>query len=120
MYGPELRSCVFGAVVSVLLGAGGGLGWHYFSDSAGGRAAAAAATPLIQQDALQPSSSNPLAPTAGPTLEAPQFPGLSRYPQPVAYNGPPMTVDKAAGGNPRQKLRKAGSQREARSKSSDS
>jgi hypothetical protein len=120
MYGPELRTCVFGAVVSVLLGAGGGLGWHYFTDSVGGRAAAAATTPLIQQDVPQPSSSNPLAPTAGPILEAPQFPGLSRYPQPVAYNGPPMTVDKAAGGNPRQKLRKAGSQREARSKSSDS
>ena len=120
MYGPELRSCFFGAVVSVLLGAGGGLGWHYLSDSAGGRAAAATTTPLIQQDALQPSSSNPLAPTAGPILEAPQFPGLSRYPQPVAYNGPPMTVDKAAGGNPRQKLRRAGSQKDARSKSSDS
>jgi len=120
MYGPELRTCVFGAGVSVLLGASSGLGWHYFSDSAGGRPAAAVTTPLIQQDGPEPSSPTPLAPIAGPILEASQFPGLSRYPQPVAFNGPPLTVDKAAGGNPRQKLRKAGSQKDARSKSSDS
>jgi hypothetical protein len=120
MYAAELRTCVLGAVVSVLLGAGGGLGSYYFSDSAGGRAAAAATTPPDQEDAPQPSSSNPLASTPSPILDSPQFPGLSRYPQPGAYNGPPMTVDKAVGGNPRQKLRRAGSQKDARSKSSDS
>ena len=71
MYGSELRTCVLGAVVSVLLGAGGGLGWHYFSDSAGGRAVAAATTPLTQQDAPNSPSANPPAPTAGPVLEGP-------------------------------------------------
>jgi hypothetical protein len=58
MYGPELRTYALGAVVSVLLGAGTGFGWHYFADSAGRRVAAAPATPLAQQDAPNPASSN--------------------------------------------------------------
>ena len=36
MYGPDLRTYCLGAVVSVLLGTGIGLGWHYIADSAGG------------------------------------------------------------------------------------
>ena len=35
MYGSELRTYGLGAVVSMLLGAGIGFGWHYFVDSAG-------------------------------------------------------------------------------------
>ena len=35
MYGSELRTYSLSAVVSVLFGAGIGLGWHYFVDSAG-------------------------------------------------------------------------------------
>ena len=52
MYGSELRTCGLGAVVAVLLGTGVGVGWHYFADSASGRAMAAAPTPLAQQDTL--------------------------------------------------------------------
>jgi predicted negative regulator of RcsB-dependent stress response len=44
MYASELRTCAVGAVVAVLLGAGVGVGWHYFSDSASGRAVAAGRT----------------------------------------------------------------------------
>jgi len=33
----EVRTCGLSAVVAVLLGAGIGVGWHYFADSAGGR-----------------------------------------------------------------------------------
>ena len=47
MYDPELRICGLGAVVSVLLGAGIGFGWHQL-DNGGGRAAIAA-TPLAQR-----------------------------------------------------------------------
>jgi len=47
MYGSELRACGVGAVVSVLLGAGIGFGWHYL-DNGGGRAAIAT-TPLAQR-----------------------------------------------------------------------
>ena len=50
MYGSELRTCGLGAVVAVLLGAGVGVGWYYFTDSASGRVVAAAPTPLAQQD----------------------------------------------------------------------
>ena len=121
MYGPELRTYGLSAVVSVLLGAGMGLGWHYFADSAGGRAVAAATTQLAQQDAPpQPLSSNPPAAAESPVLNAPQFPGLSRYPQPAAHNGAAATVGRGAEGNSRQKLRKAVSQRDLRSRSSDS
>ena len=121
MYGPELRTCVFGAVVSVLLGAGGGFGWHYLADSAGGRAAAAATSSLnLQNAAPQPASSNPSATAESPALNTPQFPGLSRYPQPALYNSAAATVSKGAEGNSRHKLRRAASQRDPRSKSSES
>jgi hypothetical protein len=103
MLGPELRTYGLSAVVSVLLGAGIGLGWYYFADSAGGRVAAAA-TPLAQQAMSQPTFSNPPVLSEDPVLAAPPFPGLSHYPQPVAYNGPPMTVGKVARAPGRQKL----------------
>jgi hypothetical protein len=104
MYASELRTYGLSAVVSVLLGAGIGLGWHYFADSAGGRAVAAAATPLAQQDTSQPSFSNPPVLSEDPVLDAPPFPGLSHYPQPAVYNGPPMTVGKVARAPSRHKL----------------
>jgi len=50
MYASELRTCGLGAVVAVLLGAGVGVGWHYYADSVSGRAVFAAPTPLEQQD----------------------------------------------------------------------
>jgi hypothetical protein len=84
MYASELRIYGLSAVVAVLLGAGIGLGWHYFADSAGGRAVAAAATPLAQQDAPNPPSVSPPAP--GPVLDGPEFPGLSHYRQPATPN----------------------------------
>ena len=108
MYGPELRTYGLSAVVAVLLGAGIGLGWHYFADSAGGRAVAAAATPLPQQDVANPSSASPPAPAGGPVLDGPPFPGLSHYPQPAAHNAPPITVGKVARGTSREKLPQGG------------
>ena len=110
MHGPELRTYGLSAVVSVLLGAGIGLGWYYFADNAGGRAVAAAVTPLAQQSTSQPSISNPPVLSEDPVLEAPPFPGLSHYPQPAAYNGPPMTVGKAARTPGRHKLPSVASQ----------
>lgn len=120
MYGPDLRTYCLGAVVSVLLGTGIGLGWHYIVDSAGARAVAATTTPLIQQDAPQLSASSAPAPAEVPVLDGPPFPGLSRYPQPAAHNGAPVTLDKAAEGTTRHRMRKTGSQRDLRSKSSKS
>jgi len=120
MYASELRTYVLGGVVCVLLGAGTGFGWHYFADSASGRAAVAT-TQLAQQDASpQPLSSNPPAAAESSALNAPPFPGLSRYPQPAAYNGSAATAVKGVEGNSRHKLRKAVSERDLRSRSSDS
>jgi hypothetical protein len=120
MYGPDLRTYCLSAVVSVLLGAGIGLGWHYFADSAGGRVVAAATTPLIQQDAPKLSASSAPAPAEVPVLDGPQFPGLSHYPQPAAHDGALVTVGKAAAGTTRHKMRRAGSQSDLRFKSSES
>ena len=74
----EVRTCGLSAVVAVLLGAGIGVGWHYFADSAGGRAVAAAATPLAKRDAPNPPSSNPPSRPEGPVFEVPRSPALSR------------------------------------------
>ena len=52
MYASELRTCCLGTVVAVLLGAGGGVSWHYFADGASGRVVVAAAAPHAQQDTL--------------------------------------------------------------------
>src|SRR5215472_18885671 len=79
MHGPELRTYALGAVVSVLLGAGTGFGWHYFADSAGRRVAAAPAAPLAQQDAPNYPSSNPPAP--GAVLDVRRLPDLSNAQQ---------------------------------------
>ena len=50
MYASELRTCGLGAVVTVLLGAGIGVGWHYFADSAGVTTAVSSVTPPVQDD----------------------------------------------------------------------
>ena len=69
MYASKVRTCGLGAVVAVLLGGGIGVGWHYFADTAGGRAVAAAATPLAKQDAPNPPPSNPPSrPAEGPSF----------------------------------------------------
>ena len=77
MYASELRTCGLGAVVAVLLGAGIGVGSHYFAESAGGRAASGAATPLAQQDVSNPPLACP-PPQGGSVSEATRLPVLSR------------------------------------------
>jgi hypothetical protein len=61
----------------MLLGAGIGFGWHYFADSASGRAVTAAATPLAQQDTSNPPSSNPPAQPEGPVRDVPHTRGMA-------------------------------------------
>ena len=79
MYGSELRACALGAVVSVLLGAGIGFGWHYFANNGRGRAAvASAATPPAKQDAPNPVSSNPPPQPEGSVPDVTRSPDLSR------------------------------------------
>jgi len=85
MYAAELRTYGLGAVVSVLLGAGIGFGWHYFVDSAGGRAVAAAATPLVPQVASNPPASNPPAPQEGPVLGVPRLADSSHAQQSAGH-----------------------------------
>jgi hypothetical protein len=58
MLGSELRTYCFSAVLCLLLGAGIGVGWHYFVDTAGVRAVASAATSAAPQDAPDPPSSH--------------------------------------------------------------
>src|SRR5215472_17531829 len=74
MYASELRTCGLGAVVAMLLGAGVGFGWHFFAD--GGRAVAAAPTPLSQQDASNPPLACP-PPRKGLGADVPRLPVLS-------------------------------------------
>jgi len=52
MYGSELRTYSLSAVVSVLFGAGIGLGWHYFVDSA--RATVLASVQLPPPSRMRP------------------------------------------------------------------
>src|SRR6516162_8777642 len=78
MYGAELRTYGLGAVVSVLLGAGTGFGWYYFADNTVGKAAAASATPLAQQDAPNPPPSANLPPPREVAVpDGPRLPDLS-------------------------------------------
>ena len=77
MYGSELRTCGLGAFVAVLLGAGVGVGWHYFADSGGATASASGVTPLAKQDTPTGPSSNPPPPREGPVFDVPGSPALS-------------------------------------------
>ena len=62
MYASELRTCAFGAVVCVLLGAGIGYGWHYLDTGDRPGAVAVTATPAAKQSAPSRPSSNPFPP----------------------------------------------------------
>jgi hypothetical protein len=76
MYASELRTCGLGAIVAVLLGAGGGLGWHYFADSGSATASASAVTPLAKQEAPTGPLSNLPPPREGPVFDVPGSPAL--------------------------------------------
>jgi len=80
MYPLELRTCVLGTVVAVLLGAGVGVGWHFLADSAGAATSVAAVARPIQRDAPSPSPqmSCPPGPRAPGPREAsrPDVPSL--------------------------------------------
>ena len=71
MYASELRTCGLGAVVAVLLGAGVGVGWHYFSDSAGATTAASAVSSVAQRDAPSPQLSCPPGAPGGQVPDVP-------------------------------------------------
>src|SRR5215472_12829595 len=86
MYASELRTYALGAVVCILLGAGIGVGWHYFADTAGATVVASAATPFAPQDASNPPSPNPSPPRPGPALNVPQSADLSHAQQPTRHN----------------------------------
>ena len=91
MHGSELRTCGLGAVVTVLLDAGIGFGWHYLDDVGGKAAVASVATPLEKQDAPKPPLSCPPGSREGPVLDVPQLPVSSR-----ANNQPDPTHAKSA------------------------
>src|SRR5262245_35745033 len=69
MSGLELRTYVLSAVVSVLLGTGIGLGWHFLVDRAGGRAVASTVITPAKQEAPNPPSSK--AQREGPVPDVP-------------------------------------------------
>src|SRR6516164_8371560 len=59
MYGSEWRTCGLGAVVALVLGAGGGFGWHYLADGVGSAGVASAVGLSAQREAYGPLSSCP-------------------------------------------------------------
>jgi hypothetical protein len=67
-----------GAVAAVLLGAGVGVGWHYFADTAGPATAVAAVTRPEHQDAPSPSLSCPPVPREAPGPDVPRLPAFAR------------------------------------------
>src|SRR5215471_17361898 len=74
----ELRTYVFAAVVSMLLGAGIGFGWHYFADSAGATTIASAITAPAKEDAPNPGLACPPGPREAPVPDVPRPPVSSR------------------------------------------
>jgi len=78
MPGAELRTYCLSAVLTVLLGAGIGVGWHYMVDGAGVGAVALAATPLAKQDAPSPGLACPPGPREVPVPDVPRPPVSSR------------------------------------------
>ena len=80
------ENCGLGAVVSVLLGAGIGFGWHYFADSTGAAVVASAVTPPAKRECAQPAIVEPSPQREGPVFDVPGFPGLSNYRQPAQSN----------------------------------
>ena len=75
MYASELRACGLGGVVAVLLGAGIGVGWHYFGDSA--RAGASPVALRAKQDAPDLLSSNPHAQPEDPVIDLSRARGMA-------------------------------------------
>ena|SRR6516162_3764577 len=75
MYASELKACGLGAVVAVLLGAGIGVGWHYFGD--GARAGASPVALPAKQDAPNLLSSNPHAQPEDPVLDLSRARGMA-------------------------------------------
>ena len=75
MYASELRACGLGGVVAVLLGAGIGVGWHYFGDSA--RAGASQVALPAKQDAPDLRSSNPHAQPEDPVIDLSRARGMA-------------------------------------------
>ena len=69
MSGSGLRTYVLSAVVSVLLGTGIGVGWHFLVDRAGGRAVASTVITPAKPEVPNPPSSN--AQREGPVPDAP-------------------------------------------------
>ena len=80
MHGSELRTCGLGAVVTVLLGAGIGFGWHYLDDVGGKAAVASVATPLEKQDAPKPPLS---CPPGSREVRCSMFPSFQFHPAPT-------------------------------------
>jgi hypothetical protein len=78
VYALELRTYGLGAVVTVFLGAGISVGWHYFADSAGAPAVASAVAPPAQRDAASSPISCPPGPQEAPTPDVAWVPVLSR------------------------------------------
>jgi hypothetical protein len=78
MPGAELKTYSLSAVLTVLLGAGIGVGWHYIVDSAGVGSMALAATPPAKQDAPGPALACPPGPREVPALDVPRSPVSSR------------------------------------------
>jgi len=75
MYASELRACGLGGVVAVLLGAGIGVGWHYFGDSA--RAGASPVALPEKQDVPDLLSSNPHAQPEDPVIDLSRVRGMT-------------------------------------------
>ena len=93
MYALELRTYGLGAVVTVFLGAGISVGWHYFADSDGPATSVATGTRPAQRDA--PSPSPQVSRPAGPA-EAPA-PDVTRLPVSARPTGATDTRKSAAG-----------------------
>ena len=112
MHGSELRTCGLGAVVTVLLGAGIGFGWHYLDNVGGKAAVASVATPLEKQDAPKPPLSCPPGSREGPLLDVPQLPVSSRannQPDPTRAKSAPTVMHAAHTSRARQVPRPDGS-----------
>jgi hypothetical protein len=71
MYASELRTCGLGAVVAVLLGAGIGVGWDYFADSAGATTAISSVTRPVQENVPSAQLSCPPGSREGRVADVP-------------------------------------------------
>ena len=80
MYGSEWRTCGLGAVVALLLGAGGGFGWHYLADGVGAVGVASAVGLSAQREAHGPLSSCPPGSREGPVPDVPVLPHANNQP----------------------------------------